>query len=578
MKKIKKILGIIIGTIVLVVLGVYLFRNTLIEYFGERIGSQKYGAKIDIDNVDLDLFGGNLKVGRVQITDKNNTMRNIGDIQKINLEIEYKPLLKKLIIIDDATLGLVEIFTPRAVDGALEKSQLITPSEDIFDADGSEEKKKGKLDLGSLDIDLSGDNYKKILDDLNIKIVKEYEAERGKVEKIYTHWNKKLNEETYKARLKNIEAKYKVVEERIKDEKDPLKLLNELDKLNDLIDEIDGLVKEAEKDKKQFDKDIKVIKDIQDKAFGYINSEDPFKDIVGWNEEQLKSEINLILNNYLEEYIGKNVDFFNGLNKQDEAPKEESYDLWLKNASLTFKHLDYTLKGGVKDITSKAGITPNPIKFNLDADDKTIKGDIRGELNRETETAEIKLNLSGLTIDDKMIGENKNLIIIVGSKVNLSYNMSYENKILDLDGRVVLNNLKINPNELEMDPKIKEVLGEGLQGIDQLIINYTYDGAKEKLEFDTNIGTILSGLIKEVLDENIKKYKVEAKLMIDEEVKKYTEELNIEVEKVEELRKIMGESSKELKSLEKETKSNKDSKSTRNLIDGLGDGLKNLFN
>jgi len=569
----KKILGIIIGTIVLIILGVYLFRNTLIEYFGERIGSQKYGAKIDIDNVDLDLFGGNLKVGRVQITDKNNTMRNIGDIQKINLEIEYKPLLKKLVIIDDATLGLIEIFTPRVSDGALQNTQSTSSN-----AKKTEGNKKDKLDLGSLDIDLSGDNYKEILGDLNIKIVKEYEDERVKVEKVYTYWDKKINGEIYKVRVKNIEAKYKVIEQQIKDEKDPLKLLNELDKLNDLINEIDGLVKEAESDKNQFDKDIKVIKNIQEKAFGYISSEDPFKDIVGWDEKQLKSEINLILNNYLEEYIGKNIDFFNELNKKDEAPKGETYDIWLKNADLTFKYQNYTLKGGAKDVTSKAGITPNPIKFSLDADDKNIKGDIRGELNREVETAEIKLNLSGLTIDDKMIGENKNLIIIVGSKMNLSYNMNYENKILDIDGQVILDELKIDPNKLELDQKIKEVLGKGLQGIDQFIINYAYDGSKGKTEFDTNIGTILSSLIKEVLDENKKKYKKEAKLMIEKEVKKYTKELKIEIEKVEGLRKIMGEDTEKLKTLEKETKTNKDSKSTKDLINGLGDGLKNLFN
>ncbi|MEI6857151.1 hypothetical protein [Psychrilyobacter sp.] len=117
-----------------------------------------------------------------------------------------------------------------------------------------------------------------------------------------------------------------------------------------------------------------------------------------------------------------------------------------------------------------------------------------------------------------------------------------------------------------------------LQEIDQLILNYTYDGLEEKLEFNTNIGTILSGLIKEVLDENIKKYKTEAKLLLDKEIKKFTEKLNIEVEKVEGLKEIMDKSSKKLKILEKETKSNKDSKSTRNLIDELDDGLKNLFN
>ena len=76
---------------------------------------------------------------------------------------------------------------------------------------------------------------------------------------------------------------------------------------------------------------------------------------------------------------------------------------------------------------------------------------------------------------------------------------------------------------------------------------------------------------------NIKKYKAEAKLMVDEEVKKYTKNLNIEVGKVEELSKIMEEATKEIKVLEEETKSNKDSKSTGNLIDGLEDGLKNLF-
>lgn len=357
MKKIKKMLGVIAGVLVLIILGAYFFRNTLIEYFGERIASQKYGAEIDIDDVDLDLFGANLKVGRVQITDKNNTMRNIGDLRKINLEIEYKPLLKKLIVIDDATIGLVEIFTPRVVDGALINKELSSPSDDFSDVEEIEVKKQGKLDLSSLDIDLSEDNYKKILDDLNIKIVEEYDAEMGKIENIHTYWDEKLKGEDYKDRLKNIQTKYKVVEKKIRNEKNPLELLNELNKLNDLIKEIDVLVKEAESDKNQFDRDIKVIKDIQKKAFKYINSDDPFKDIVGWDEKQLQSEINLILNNYLKEYIGKNIDFFNEFNKKDETPEGETYDLWVKNTTLTFKHLNYTLKGEVKDVTSKAGST-----------------------------------------------------------------------------------------------------------------------------------------------------------------------------------------------------------------------------
>lgn len=578
MKKLKKILGIIAGILVLTILGVYLFRNTIIEYFGEKIGSQEYGAKIDIDDVALDIFGGRLKIGRVQITDKNNTMRNIGDIQKINLELEYKPILEKLIVVNDASLGLIEIFTPREVDGAIVNKKIVSPLKGPSNSKGINVKKEKKLNLSNLDLDINSDNYKKVLDDLNIKIIEEYNLEKEKVEQIYVYWEKKLNGESYKDKLKNIEINYKILEEKVKNEKDPLKLLNEVDKLNNLINEIDGLVKEAENDKKKFDNDIETIKNIQKKAFKYIDSSDPFKDMIGWDEEQLKSEINLVLNEHLEEYVEKNIDFFNKIDKKEEKSKEKAFDIWVKNTNLTFKYLNYTVKGRGKDITSRVGITPNPIEFKLDIDDKIVKGNIQGEFNRKLETAKIKSNLSGLIIDDKMIGENKTLIIIVGSKMNLSYNMNYENKIINLDGRVVIDNLKINSDELKIDKNVLEVLGKSLQKIEKLIINYNYNGSTEKLEFDTNIGAILSSVIKEVLDENIKVYKAKAKTMLDEEMKKYAKKLNLEVEKVESLKELIEINPKDLKSLEKETKSNKDSKSTRNLIDGLGDGLKNLFN
>ena len=281
--------------------------------------------------------------------------------------------------------------------------------------------------------------------------------------------------------MKKIEKKYKVVEERIKEEKNPLELLDELNKLNDLINEIDKLVKEVESDKKQFDKDLKVVKGIQKQAFGYIHSEDIFKNLIGWDEKKLKEEINFILNKYLEGYIDKNINFLNELDKNNETPKKMAYDFWVKKISITFKHMNYTLKGGVKDLTSKAGITPNPIRFNLEADDRNIEGKLVGELNQELDSAKIKLNILGLTIDDRMISENKNLIIIVGSKLDFSYNMSYEEKKINLDGKILLSNLKINPSELGIDPKILKILGDGLKGIDKLIINYKYDGEIKKI-------------------------------------------------------------------------------------------------
>ena len=44
--------------------------------------------------------------------------------------------------------------------------------------------------FNSLSIDMSGDNYEKILEGLNIKIVNEYKSEKEKIEKIYIYWDK----------------------------------------------------------------------------------------------------------------------------------------------------------------------------------------------------------------------------------------------------------------------------------------------------------------------------------------------------------------------------------------------------
>lgn len=569
----KKILGIIAIFLSVIILGGYFFRNTFIEYFGEKIGSEKYGAKIDIDNIDLNLFNGNLKVGRIQITDKNNTMRNIGDIKNINLKIKYKPLLQNLIVVDNATIGLVEILTPRKTDGFIKGN----PSNNRSNIQNIKIEKSEKLDLNSLNLDIDGNNYEKILNNLNIKIVKEYNTEIEKVEKIHNYWNEKLNNIKYRSQLKDIEAKYKIIEKKIKSEKNPLKLINEVDELNNLIKDVKILVEEINDDKKQFNKDMEVINEIQKKTFKYINTDDPFKEIVGWNKIELQSKINDYLNNYLNEYVDKNIDFFSILNKQDKVSDEKTLDFWIKNTDLKVNYSNYTFKGKVEDFTSKKGISPNPIKFNLEADDTTIKGDLHGELNRETDISKIKLDLSGVTIDDSIIGNNKNLIIMVGSKINLSYNMNYENKIIDIDGKIALDDLKIDPNKLDIDLSIKDIIGKNLKTIDKLIIDYNYDGSKEKLTFNTNIETIFSSLIKNILDENKNIYKAKAKLMIDEKIKIYTKELELEIEKIDEFKKIIEENSKELKSLENKIKLNKDFKNKENLFDGLGDGLKNLF-
>ncbi len=577
----RKFLGGLFGIIVIAILLSYLMRNTIIEYFGEKIGSQEYGAKIDIDGVDFNLFDGILKVERVQITDKKNTMKNIGDIKDITLDIQYKPILKNLIVVDEATFGLVETQTLREKDGKIEGVDL----EEV-----EENKDKSilpptvtTLNFEELIESVKGKDYKERLDSLNLQIVKEYEVERENIEKIYKYWNDGVKEKGYKGKLEDIEKQYKVLEEKIKNEKNPIKLVNELEELNKLIKDIDVLVKTVEEEKKQFEKDLNTVKNTRDTAFKYVQSENIFKDITGWEDKALQNEINGILTDSFKEYIKENIALLNSLKEKKNTPvTEPAYHFWIKDATVTFRYLNYDLNGKMRNLTSIAGITELPMVINLVGDDKTIIGTLIGEIYQNKEKGKVDFNLSGITIDKSIIKENKELAPLNGSKIDFNYSMTLKGEIFDILGDIALYSLNINTEILDVDPKVKEILGDSLQGVNRLILNYNYDGDSKQIAVNSNIGVILSEIFKEILNGNINRYKEEARLIAITEVEKYKGQLDLEIDRFKDIKGVLDGNSEQLKILKElglKTVLEKTNLSGDGTFEkNIGDSLKNLFN
>jgi hypothetical protein len=583
MNKIKKILLILTGILVLVILGVYLMRNTLIEYFGEKIGSEEYGAKIDIDNVDFDLFAGILKIERVQITNKKNTMENIGDIHNLEVEIEYKPLLKKkLLIVDDLTLGLVEIYTPRKTDGTIKISGV--KEEKNKETSPTPNKKSVKvvknnefLLLEDFGKNLNSDDYKKIMEKLNIKIVNEYEKESETVEGIYTYWEDKVKGEDYQKQLKVIEKKYKKLESKIKKEKDPLKLLDEINEINDLVKEFNKLVKKAEMDKKHFENDLKEVERIRKKAFKYVKTDDFLGDIVGWDKKKFQNQINVILNEYLSNYIDKNIDIFN-LAMEDKGEQEElPIDIWVKNINIKFVHLNYTLNGKISDIATKKEIVEEPIKFKLVGNDKNIDAILKGNIDRWTQNGVVNFKIEGLKIDKSLIEKKVELAILRGTKLSISQNLKINNKIFDMDGVILLNDVKIDKKMINLKPEIKEILGDSLSKIKKIEIKYSYTGKNKKIKIKTNLDELLSDIIESIVKDNIAKYKKMAIKEGNKQISKYSKKLGLKVDKVEDLEKLFDFNVKKLEKLNMELKSGKDPKEIEKELKDLGKEFENLF-
>ena len=583
MKKIGKILTILLGIFIIILLGVYLMRNTLIEYFGEKIGSEEYGAKIDIDNVDFDLFAGILKIERIQITNKKNTMENIGDIHNLEVEIEYRPLLKKkLLIVDDLTLGLVEIYTPRKIDGAIKISKI--KEEKKKETSPTPNKKSVEvvknnefLLLEDFGKNLNSDDYKKIMGKLNIKIVNEYEKESETVEGIYTYWEDKVKGEDYQKQLKEIEKKYKKLESKIKKENDPLKLLDEINEINDLVKEFNKLVKKAEVDKKHFENDLKEVERIRKKAFKYVKTDDFLGDIVGWDKKKFQNQINVILNEYLSNYIDKNIDIFN-LAMEDKGEQEElPIDIWVKNINIKFVHLNYTLNGKISDIATKKEIIEEPIKFKLVGNDKNIDAILKGNIDRWTQNGVVNFKIEGLKIDKSLIEKKAELAILRGTKLSISQNLKINNKIFDMDGVILLNDVKIDKKMINLKPEIKEILGDSLSKIKKIEIKYSYTGKNKKIKIKTNLDELLSDIIESIVKDNIAKYKKMAIKEGNKQISKYSKKLGLKVDKVEDLEKLFDFDVNKLEKLNMELKSGKDPKEMEKELKDLGKEFENLF-
>ena len=125
---------------VVIALGVVLslfYLDKWVESGLEKAGSALVGAKVEIDNLDLDVAGLSIEWQRLQVTDPNRTMQNVIETGRTAFKMELAALLRKKTVIREMTLADVRTGTPRETDGAIpnkpEKEKKKSDKPDLFD-------------------------------------------------------------------------------------------------------------------------------------------------------------------------------------------------------------------------------------------------------------------------------------------------------------------------------------------------------------------------------------------------------------------------------------------------------------
>ena len=95
----------------------WLFADTIVRRETEKVGTQLLGAKVEIQDLHLDLKNGDVTIRGLTIASPHEAFKNLLQADEIVADIDVIPLTEKKLIIDRIAANGLRFGTPRETDG-----------------------------------------------------------------------------------------------------------------------------------------------------------------------------------------------------------------------------------------------------------------------------------------------------------------------------------------------------------------------------------------------------------------------------------------------------------------------------
>ena len=97
----------------------WIFSNKIVENELENLGTTIVGARVEIDDLDFSLSDLYIRWSKLQVTDPDNTMKNLLETGQTDFDLELIPLFSGKVIIENIQISDVQSGTDRETDGAI---------------------------------------------------------------------------------------------------------------------------------------------------------------------------------------------------------------------------------------------------------------------------------------------------------------------------------------------------------------------------------------------------------------------------------------------------------------------------
>jgi len=427
----KGIIFLVAIVFIFLLLGMF-FTSALVESELENLGTTIVGAKVEIDDFDISLIGLHFRWERLQITDSDNTMKNMLETGKTEFDLEFVPLLSGKIIIESIMLTGVQSGTDRETDGAISADD--RPGEDSFIAStvNSLKQEVATPFINQLSLLQQNINVDSIITILEIESIDKMKNLQINLSEKYSSWQTLIDQISIKEDARIVEQKIKSLDvNKAKTIDGFQKTINEIQDIKSKITSMEDVYSKTKNDLmadlnsaqdnlSQVDDWIKqdYSRALAKANLAEINAENIGKLIFG---KKLVDEVSKYLSyvgtarTYSEKYNQNNPEkkdpprfegqdiYFSGL---DTEP-----DFWIKKINLSGKtSQNLELSGDVKNLVSNQKLIGSPTEFKVNSKDNAQTSfNLEGIFNYiDSDPGEtIKLSYTGFSLAEKKLSDSR---------------------------------------------------------------------------------------------------------------------------------------------------------------------------
>ena len=536
---IKKIGLGVIGTLIILVGGVYFSKDIIVKYILEEKLTEINKGKVDIGSVDFSPFNKRIVVKDIDFTSQRNGMKNFITIGEFNADYDvYIP--DKKVLISEAHIINFEFLTDRKVDGSIDGNfnkkpldayQIIIPA-------NTEEKK----DQIVKNIENSYLDQIRINDlSLNNILKSEYDRSNSLLDEKKNYWEIRIKEIEDGAEFKEIRRNLK----KVSSLKNPLDIFKMDREVKGILQSAKTLNEKLSIEKEQLKLDLQDMKNSPELQFSVDKGIENFVTNGEIVIKDLDTLVNIYLNQVYEKKMYELVVKYREVVKELELRKEEDkkeinkWELYIEELDITSDTYGFMLNGEVHNISSRLSRNTENISFMLTGDKNQSHGKMDGYVNIDVPEGYINIDIQKVDLDElKEFNDYIN-----GGTAAMAQKTILSKEDIIISGNLNINNMNLNGRSivdtmnLKM-PLLKEMIIPLLSEVKNGKISYGYDSQTRKVYVKSN----LSKEITKILNSNNgywkKKISEDLKKASESEILKYEKLLR---EKEEEIRKVSEE-------------------------------------